>query len=171
MSSLIKDFGMKRACAAVICGIGVSLLAPATGLAQSHAPIPVWQGAEATKDQAIALHNQGYAYARLGYFTPAIEAYDEAIALAPSWASAYANRAMAYRAIGESEKALQDVATSIALDDAMVRKWQEWMVSFGLYDGAVDGVNGPRTQQALNAWVGLPPMGPLGDRAENAPVQ
>ena len=171
MASLIKDFAVKRTLAALICGIGISVLGSAAAWAQSHAPIPVWQGAEAVKDEAIALHNQGYAYARLGYFTPAIEAYDQAIALAPNWASAYANRAMAYRAVGESEKALEDVATSIALDDAMVAKWQEWMAAFGLYDGAIDGVNGPKTQQALNAWVGLPPMGPLGDRAESVSVQ
>lgn len=135
-------------------------IAPVVGHAQSHAPIPVWQGAEANKDAAIALHNQGYAYARLGYYLPAIDAYSQAIAMAPNWASAYANRAMAYRAIGESGKALDDVARSIELDQDMVRKWQEWMAGFGLYDGAVDGLNGPKTQQALNAWAGLAPPTP-----------
>ncbi|MGF1626046.1 MAG: tetratricopeptide repeat protein, partial [Alphaproteobacteria bacterium] len=131
-------------------------LAPASAHAQSHAPIPVWQGAEAINAAAIEHHNQGYAYARLGYYRPAIDAYNQALALAPTWASAYANRAMAYRQMGETGKALSDIATSIELDRTMVRKWQEWLTRLGYYRGAVDGLHGPMTEQAIMAWAGVP---------------
>ncbi|MEZ5670043.1 MAG: tetratricopeptide repeat protein [Alphaproteobacteria bacterium] len=123
---------------------------------QAHAPLSVWQGSAANTDEAIALHNQGYAYARLGYYLPAIQAYDAALALAPNWASLYANRAMAYRQIGEPEKALGDVRRSIEIDPAMGRKWQEWMTELGFYAGTIDGVVGPQTNEALARWAGLP---------------
>ena len=125
-------------------------------LAQSHAPIPVWQGAEATNAAAIELHNQGYAYARLGYYLPAIDAYSQAVAIAPGWAAVYANRAMAYRQLGETEKAMADLRRSIELDADMVRKWQEWLTRLGFYHGAVDGISGPMTEQAISLWASGP---------------
>lgn len=151
--------------ALVAASVGVSLTA-GTALAQSHAPIPVWQGAEASNAAAIELHNQGYAYARLGYYLPAIDAYTQAVAIAPHWASVYANRAMAYRQIGETEKALGDVRRSMELDTDMVRKWQEWLTRLGFYHGAIDGISGPMTEQAIAMWAG----GPQAAAAPAAPV-
>jgi len=146
-----------RRLATALLGAGFAMAAGAgPALAQSHAPIPVWQGAEANNAAAIALHNQGYAYARLGYYRPAIDAYNQALALAPGWASLYANRAMAYRQLGESAKALSDVQRSIELDRDMVRKWQEWLARLGFYHGAIDGLHGPLTEQAIAAWAGAP---------------
>ena len=147
---------LRRLLGAAFLGTGLVALPVVAALAQSHAPIPVWQGAETNNAAAIELHNQGYAYARLGYYLPAIDAYNQAMALAPSWASLYANRAMAYRQIGESGKALGDVQRSIELDGDMVRKWQEWLTRLGFYRGAIDGLHGPMTEQAIAEWAGVP---------------
>ena len=130
----------------------VALIAPAISQ-EFHAPLSVWQGSAANNDQAISLHNRGYAYARLGYYLPAIEAYDAALSLAPNWASVYANRAMAFREIGEPEKALSDVEQSIALDQAMVRRWQEWLTALGYHRGSIDGAYGPQTATAILHWA------------------
>lgn len=132
---------------------------PERAQAQSHAPIPVWQGAEANNAAAIEAHNQGYAYARLGYYLPALDAYNRALALAPTWASAYANRAMVYRQMGETAKAMSDIDKSIELDADMVRKWQEWLTRLGFYHGAIDGISGPITEQAIALWAGSPQAG------------
>lgn len=151
VSAIGRLIGIGVFCAGLL---PIGLAVPA--MAQSgHASIPVWQGATANNDAAIALNNQGYAYARLGYYLPAIQAYNEALALAPTWASPYANRAMAYRQIGEAEKALADVVQSIEMDQNMVRNWQEWLTRLGFYQGEVDGLDGPMTQQAITAWAGV----------------
>jgi tetratricopeptide (TPR) repeat protein len=147
---------LRRLLGVALLGTGLAALPAVAALAQSHAPIPVWQGAETNNAAAIELHNQGYAYARLGYYLPAIDAYNQAMALAPTWASLYANRAMAYRQIGETGKALGDVERSIELDGSMVRKWQEWLTRLGFYHGAIDGLHGPMTEQAIAEWAGVP---------------
>jgi tetratricopeptide (TPR) repeat protein len=147
---------LRRLLGVALLGAGLAALPAVAALAQSHAPIPVWQGAETNNAAAIELHNQGSAYARLGYYLPAIDAYNQAMALAPTWASLYANRAMAYRQIGETGKALGDVERSIELDGSMVRKWQEWLTRLGFYHGAIDGLHGPMTEQAIAEWAGVP---------------
>jgi len=157
MTNFAGLFHIRRLISLAALGAAFALCTPPSqALAQSHAPVAVWQGAEATNAAAIELHNQGYAYARLGYYLPAIDAYDRALALAPTWASAYANRAMAYRQIGETAKAMGDISKSIELDANMVRKWQEWLTRLGFYHGAIDGLHGPMTEQALALWAGVP---------------
>jgi tetratricopeptide (TPR) repeat protein len=150
----VSPASLRRLLGVALLGTGLASLPAVAALAQSHAPIPVWQGAEANNAAAIELHNQGYAYARLGYYLPAIDAYNQAMALAPTWASLYANRAMAYRQIGETGKALGDIERSIELDRNMVRKWQEWLTRLGFYHGAIDGLHGPMTEQAMADWAG-----------------
>jgi len=156
--------------AALALGAVAWALSPTAAQAQSHAPIGVVSGANAINSEAIELNNRGYGYARLGYYAPAIEAYNEALRLAPTWASAYANRAMAYRQIGETEKALADVKQSIELDGGMVTRWQQWMQRLGFYAGAVDGVHGPITAAAIERWAGIPANPASAPAAAETPV-
>lgn len=155
-----RNFAWSRVTAfALIAGVGLAGTTPA--LAQeNHAPLGVYGAAGDSLQNALRHHNQGYAYARLGYYQPAIDEYSAAIQLAPHLATAYANRSMAYREIGESELAIEDAATSMSMDHQMVAKWQGWMNQLGFYSASIDGLQGPATNEAIIRWAykGYPPL-------------
>jgi hypothetical protein len=46
-------------------------------------------------------------------------------------------------------------------DRATWRAWQTWLQELGYYQGRVDGVAGPMTHRAIQAWVGTPQTGRL----------
>ena len=64
----------------------------------------------------MAYYGRGYAYANIGECDEAITDFDRAIAIAPSSAGIYGNRANVYIGIGERDKAFADCGNIIAID-------------------------------------------------------
>src|SRR5258705_1800189 len=65
---------------------------------------------------AIALQNRGTAYLGKGDPDRAIEDYERAIGLDPTYANAFNSRGVAYQAKGENERAIADYGQAIRLD-------------------------------------------------------
>jgi tetratricopeptide (TPR) repeat protein len=63
----------------------------------------------------MAFNGRGYAWMRLGQYQKAIADFTEAIRLNPKYANAYQNRAAAYRALGQTAQADEDLAKAVAL--------------------------------------------------------
>ena len=65
---------------------------------------------------AAAYNNRGFAHKFKGDFDRALEDYDQAILLNPSYANAYNNRGVIYRLKGENDRAIADYDQAIWLD-------------------------------------------------------
>jgi tetratricopeptide (TPR) repeat protein len=66
---------------------------------------------------ATAFNNRGVAHKFKGEYDRALEDYDQAILLNPSFASAYNNRGVIYRLKGEYDRAIRDYDQAIWLDN------------------------------------------------------
>lgn len=65
-----------------------------------------------SRNLATVLFNRGNAYFDLGDYPHAIADYTEVIRLNPRFANAYANRALAYEAVGDRARAAADRASA-----------------------------------------------------------
>jgi tetratricopeptide (TPR) repeat protein len=66
---------------------------------------------------ATAFNNRGFIYKFKGEYDRALEDYNQAILLNPSFASAYNNRGVIYRIKGDYERAIKDYDQAIWLDN------------------------------------------------------
>jgi tetratricopeptide (TPR) repeat protein len=73
-------------------------------------------GQDSPKRLATAFNNRGVAYKFKGEYDRALEDYDRAILLNPSFANAYNNRGVIYRLKGEYDRAIKDYDEAIWLD-------------------------------------------------------
>ena len=73
-------------------------------------------GQDSPKRLATAFNNRGVAYKVKGEYDRALEDYDRAILLNPSFANAYNNRGVIYRLKGEYDRAIKDYDEAIWLD-------------------------------------------------------
>jgi len=73
-------------------------------------------GQDNPKRLATAFNNRGVAHKFKGEYDRALEDYDQAILLNPSFASAYNNRGVIYRLKGEYDRAITDYDQAIWLD-------------------------------------------------------
>jgi tetratricopeptide (TPR) repeat protein len=69
------------------------------------------------KQLATAFNNRGVVYKFKGEYDRALEDYNQAILLNPSFASAYNNRGVIYRIKGDYERAIKDYDEAIWLDN------------------------------------------------------
>ena len=74
-------------------------------------------GQGSPKQLATAFNNRGVAYKSKGEFDRALEDYNQAIILNPSFASAYNNRGVIYRLKGDYNRAIRDYDEAIWLDN------------------------------------------------------
>jgi|SRR6266446_6952130 tetratricopeptide (TPR) repeat protein len=74
-------------------------------------------GQGSPKQLATAFNNRGVAYKSKGEFDRALEDYNQAILLNPSFASAYNNRGVIYRLKGDYNRAIRDYDEAIWLDN------------------------------------------------------
>jgi tetratricopeptide (TPR) repeat protein len=72
-------------------------------------------GQDSPKRLATAFNNRGVAHKYKGEYDRALEDYDQAILLNPSFASAYNNRGVIYRLKGEYDRAITDYDQAIWL--------------------------------------------------------
>ena len=73
-------------------------------------------GQDSPKRLATAFNNRGFIYKFKGEYDRALEDYNQAILLNPSYANAYNNRGVIYRIRGEYERAIEDYNEAIWLD-------------------------------------------------------
>jgi lipoprotein NlpI len=73
-------------------------------------------GQVSADDLSVAFNSRGNAYADQGQYEPAIQDYNEAVKLNPSYASAYHNRGIARFALGQFEDAGADFEQRLTLD-------------------------------------------------------
>jgi tetratricopeptide (TPR) repeat protein len=73
-------------------------------------------GQDSPRRLATAFNNRGVAYKFKGEHDRALEDYDQAILLNPSFANAYNNRGVIYRLKGEYDRAIADYDQAIWLD-------------------------------------------------------
>jgi tetratricopeptide (TPR) repeat protein len=71
---------------------------------------------DSPKRLATAFNNRGVAYKFKGEYDRALEDYDRAILLNPSFANAYNNRGVIYRLKGDYDRAIRDYDQAIWLD-------------------------------------------------------
>jgi tetratricopeptide (TPR) repeat protein len=103
-------------------------------------------------EYATAAFNRGNSYDNLGKYKLAIKSYDLALRLDPGYASAYRNRGISYENMGEFRLAAEDWEREIqAGGRENTLWWQEYLKSKGHYDGAIDGIYGPKTRFGLLA--------------------
>jgi tetratricopeptide (TPR) repeat protein len=68
----------------------------------------------------LAYNNRGMAFYKLGKLDKAMEDFDRAIALNPSYIYAYNNRGMAFYRLGKLDKAMKDFDRAIALNPSYI---------------------------------------------------
>jgi tetratricopeptide (TPR) repeat protein len=97
---------------------------PTSPLAPYTAAIATAEAGSDAKAQAAAYYERGNMQLDAGANAEAIADYDRAIALDPSNARAFNNRALAYVALGRTDQALADYAAAIELDPGYVRAYE-----------------------------------------------
>jgi len=97
---------------------------PTSPLAPYNAAIATAEAGSDAKVQAVAYYERGNVQLDAGANEAAIADYDKAIALDPSNARAFNNRALAYAALGKPDQALADYAAAIKLDPAYLRAYE-----------------------------------------------
>jgi tetratricopeptide (TPR) repeat protein len=97
---------------------------PTPPLAPYNAAIATAEAGSDAKAQAAAYYERGNVQLDAGANAEALADYDKAIALDPSDARAFNNRALAYVALGQPDQALADYATAIKLDAGYLRAYE-----------------------------------------------
>jgi tetratricopeptide (TPR) repeat protein len=97
---------------------------PTAPLAPYTAAIATAVAGQDPKEQAAAYYERGNVQLDAGENAEAIADYDTAIALDPSNARAFNNRALAYVALGQADQALADYAAAIKLDPSYLRAYE-----------------------------------------------
>lgn len=158
------------------------------GLAYAHTGM--YREALADFGQAIALNDadaeaynqRGIVHYKLGRYPQAMADFNQAIAKQPEMAEAYNNRGILYKALGNYRQALTDLQQAQQRDwsgaskamevlRAEVRQAQQRLQSEGFDPGPADGIPGPTTTAALQAYQqqqGLPVTGRLDNRTQQA---
>ena len=85
-----------------------------------------WQG----RDIAVIYYKRGNAYARIGELRRAIEDYDQAVRLDPSYATVYGNRGLTYSTLGEHRRAIQDFDQVLRLNPDSVLAYKNRGLAF-----------------------------------------
>ena len=89
----------------------------------------------------LAYNNRGLAFKDMGSYERAVEDYDKAIALKPSFYQAFANRGIAFKNMGRYERAVEDYDKAIALNPLYVLAYNNRGIAFknmGRYERAVE---------------------------------
>ena len=100
----------------------------------------IQSGQEAIGSLTSAILNRGSAYTIKGNYDRAIQDYDEAIRLNPSYASAFSHRGYAYDEKGNYDRAIQDYDEAIRLDPSYAVAFSSRGVAYyheGNYDRAI----------------------------------
>jgi len=87
---------------------------------------------ESTRDAAAAFYNRGHAYRNQGELERAIEDYDQALTLRPTFADAWSDRGIAWRLKGDNERAVADSSEAIRLNPALVDAWVNRGAAFAM---------------------------------------
>jgi S1-C subfamily serine protease len=129
-----------------------------------------WQG----NDIAWAYYNRGTAYMNLGEYRRAIEDQDKALRLNPGLVLAKQNRALAMVNLNQSGETYQRSGSRITpgvsnpdLDRGTVLSAQRILAQLGFYDGAIDGIVGPKSRGAVRQFQeewGYPVTGVIDQR-------
>ena len=88
-----------------------------------------------------AYYNRGMVFDNMGRFDKAIEDFDKAIALNPSYLDAYNNRGLVFEEMGKFDKAIEDFDKAIALNPSDPDPYYNRGVVFtkmGKFDKAID---------------------------------
>jgi tetratricopeptide (TPR) repeat protein len=95
---------------------------------------------ERPRDAAAAFYNRGMAWRNQGKIDRAIDDYDQALRLRPTFAEAWNERGIAVRLQGNSDRALADFGQAIRLNPDLAAAWfnrgATWL-SLGRFDLAV----------------------------------
>ncbi len=119
----------------VLCSLFLSMCAlpgaepgppptPTPPLAPYNAAIATAVAGGDSREQTAAYYERGNVQLDAGANAAALADYDKAIALDPSNARAFNNRALAHVALGQTDQALADYAAAIKLDPGYTRAYQ-----------------------------------------------
>jgi tetratricopeptide (TPR) repeat protein len=105
------------------------------------------------KNLATAYYNRALNLQELGRVELAIADYTEAIRLDRTNPFAFYNRGLALARSGRADAAVTDIITQWKIAPSQVKTDQTMLEKKGYYKGGVDGLAGPGTRKALEAWV------------------
>jgi tetratricopeptide (TPR) repeat protein len=111
------------------------------------------QAAELNVSSPQAWNGMGFAYRKLGDFTRALQAYDRALTIAPSFPDAIEYRGEAYLSLDRLEDAKQAYLTLFAIDrkqaELLMRAMAAWIARRKTDAAGVD----PDALSAFEVWV------------------
>jgi tetratricopeptide (TPR) repeat protein len=100
-----------------------------------------------------AWNGMGFAYRKLGDYARALESYDRALKIAPTFSDAIEYRAEAYLALNRVDEAKQAYLTLFAIDrqqaDVLMKAMTAWVVKRKTDPAGAD----PAVVTALDAWI------------------
>lgn len=101
-------------------------------LTRSGGPFTAAKRYKKSKDSKLELAhtNQGTTYSKKGNYQQAIQEYDKAIAINPSYTTAYYNRSVAYTKTGQYDRAINDCNKVLQLDPKHANSYYTRGVSY-----------------------------------------
>ncbi|MEM9060414.1 MAG: tetratricopeptide repeat protein [Pseudomonadota bacterium] len=103
--------------------------------------------------RAWAFVNRGAAYDDLKQYDRALEDYSKALRVYPDDPDALHNRGNTYCEMGRRADAVRDYRSAVAVSERISRLMQVFLRDLGHYSGAIDGVFGSGSQEALRRWA------------------
>lgn len=108
---------------------------------------------ELDPDYVEAYYNRAVDFEETGALDRALEDYDTAARIDPEYSLAFVSRASVHCRLGNPAAAMEDFTSALARGFIEPKQFQERLKTLGHYRGTVDGVFGPGSRKALQAWV------------------
>ena len=108
---------------------------------------------EIDPDYVEAYYNRAVDFEETGALDKALEDYETAVRIDPDYSLAFVSRASAHCRLGNAAAAMDDFLAALARGFVDARQLQERLRALGHYSGPIDGVFGPGSRKALQAWV------------------